>query len=213
MNSPDEPIPEPNPSEPAEPMRAPTARVPESVAEGVFSTGVIVMTGASEFVLDFIQNLGGPAKLASRVVVPHNIMPQFVQALRHNLQIYQKQFGTPAQPAQPPSTGNKRPTIQEVYDELKLPDEKLSGAYANGLMVGHTASEFKLDFLTNLPPHSAVSARVFLAAPQIPRMIDSLSKTCEQFQQRVRQQQQKREDNPGSEPKEPPEQPPGLIDQ
>jgi hypothetical protein len=44
-----------------------------------------------------------------------------------------------------------------------LPDEELSGSYANGVMIGHTPSEFKFDFLTNLFPTSAVSARVFLS--------------------------------------------------
>lgn len=166
-----------------------TARVPESVADGVFSTGVIVLTGMTEFVLDFIQNLGGPPKLVQRVIIPHAVMPQFIQAMRHNMEMYQRNFGTPAQPPRPPE-GGRRPTLQEIYDELKIADEKLVGAYANGLMVGHSASEFKLDFLTNLPPHSAVSARVYLSAPQIPRMIESLSKTLEQLQQRIQQQQQ-----------------------
>ena len=34
-----------------------SALVPETVSAGVFSTGAIVMTGSSEFVVDFIQNL------------------------------------------------------------------------------------------------------------------------------------------------------------
>ena len=79
----------------------------------------------------------------------------------------------------------------------------LSGVYANGVMIVHTASEFKLDFLTNLFPHSAVSARVFLSAPQVPRLIQSLGGTYQQFQQRVSQQQQKKKDDQGDEPPEP----------
>lgn len=206
MNPTDPPAPQRGPEERREQIRAQhlTARVPESVADGVFSTGVIVMTGASEFVLDFVQNLGGPPKLASRVVVPHNCLPQFIQALRRNMEIYQQHFGTPPQPPRPPEGSVRRPTIQEIYDELKLPDEKLCGAYANGLMVGHTASEFKLDFLTNLPPQSAVSARVYLSAPQIPRMIESLDKTFQQFQQRIQQQKQ-RATGEGRPPASPPE--------
>ena len=46
-----------------------SARVPESVGTGVLSTGVIVMTGANEFVVDFIQGLGQPAQqLLARLV-------------------------------------------------------------------------------------------------------------------------------------------------
>ena len=37
-----------------------SARVPENVSRGAFSTGAIVMTGGTEFIIDFIQNLGTP---------------------------------------------------------------------------------------------------------------------------------------------------------
>jgi hypothetical protein len=57
------------------------------------------------------------------------------------------------------------------------------------VMIGHTPAEFKFDFLTNLFPTSAVSARVFLSAPQVPRLLESLQGTFRQFQQRVQQQQ------------------------
>lgn len=166
-----------------------TARVPEAVGRGAFSTGVIVMTGATEFILDFVQHIGGPPGVVARVVMPHGTLPQFAEALRKNLEMYTQRFGPPAVlPKSPPPA--KPQTAQEIYDELKMPDQLLSGAYANGVMIGHTASEFKLDFLTNLFPHSAVSARVFLSSPQIPRLLESLDSTWVQFQQRVRMQQQ-----------------------
>jgi hypothetical protein len=178
-------------------MQHVTARVPDNVGRGAFSTGVIVMTGASEFILDFIQNIGGPPQVSARVVMPHGALPQFADALRKNLEMFTQRFGPPPTlPKNPPPA--KPQTAQEVYDELKLPDNLLSGAYANGVMIGHTASEFKLDFLTNLFPHSAVSCRVYLSSPQIPRLLDSLDSTFQQFQQRVKQQQQ------APPPKEPP---------
>jgi hypothetical protein len=160
----------------------------------VFSTGIILMTGATEFVLDFVQNLAPPAKIVARVVLPHAVLPQVIEALRKNLDMYQQKFGAP--PELPRNEPTKRPTVQELYDELKLPDEMLSGSYANGLMISHGAAEFKLDFLTNMYPHSAVSCRVYLAAPQVPRAVESLSATYQQFQQRVQQQRQPREDDP-----------------
>jgi hypothetical protein len=75
----------------------------------------------------------------------------------------------------------RRPTPQEIYDDLKIPDAVLSGAYANGVMIGHGASEFGLDFLTSFYPQSAVSSRVFMAAGQIPRLLESLHQAMRQL--------------------------------
>ena len=187
MNHPEQPN-KPNDGPQGEQVRIShvTARVPESVSRGAFSTGVIVMTGPNEFILDFVQNIGHPPQVAARVVMPHPVLPQFIQALRTNFDMFAQRFGTPPELPRgtPPA---KQPTAQEIYDELKLPDNLLSGAYSNGVMIGHTASEFKMDFLTNLFPHSAVSCRVYMSAPQIPRLIESLSGTFQQFQQRLKQ--------------------------
>jgi hypothetical protein len=152
------------------------ARVPDHVADGVFSTGVIVMTGPNEFIVDFLQTIGRPHRVARRVIIPHPVMPQFIEALHTNLDLYRNRFGDPpSPPAQPnPDPNARRPTPQDIYDDLKMPDDVLSGVYANGVMIGHGASEFGLDFLTSFFPQSAVSARVFLAAGQVPRLLDSL---------------------------------------
>lgn len=154
------------------------ARVPDHVSEGVFSTGVIVMTGPSEFVLDFLQTVGRPHRVAARVVLPHPVMPQFIDALKKNLELYQQRFGplptTAPAGATDPSASPRRPTPQEIYDDLKMNDMMLSGAYANGVMIGHGAAEFSLDFLTSFFPQSAVSARIYLAAGQMPRLLESM---------------------------------------
>ncbi|NIL96183.1 MAG: DUF3467 domain-containing protein [Planctomycetales bacterium] len=178
-----------------------SARVPEKVGSGVFSTGVILMTGATEFVLDFVQNLSPPARIVARVVLPHAVLPQVIEALRKNLDMYQQKFGPP--PELPRNESQKRPTVQELYDELKLPDEMLAGTYANGLMISHGASEFKLDFLTNMYPHPAVSTRVYLAAPQVPRVVESLNATYQQFQQRVQRQRPPQDEDPAADPSGP----------
>ncbi len=264
------------------------ARVPEHVADGAFSSGAIVVTGPTEFIIDFLQTVGRPHKVAARVVMPHAVMAQFVEALAKNLSLYRERFGDPPQPpgvagpatsigptgtprefsdpksaarqaanqlfpfgstdvlpgapipelptpltddppgikplsspsaASPspitnpvnpqnptqsgpgqsgqgqagpvtPPPAPRRPTPQEIYDDLKIPDSILSGAYANGVMIAHGASEFGLDFLTSFYPQSAVSARVFMAAGQIPRLLESL-------QQSLRQWQAQRGQNPG----------------
>lgn len=176
-NSPDRP--DPNDANPA--LRA---RVPDAVADGCFSTGAIVMTGPSEFIVDFLQTIGRPHRVATRVVIPHPVMPQFIEALRTNLELYRSRFGDPPSPPAQPQNQARRPSPQEIYDDLKLPDEVLSGVYANGVMIGHGASEFGLDFLTSFFPQSAVSARVFLAAGQVPRLLESLRGAVRQLEQR-----------------------------
>ena len=43
----------------------------------------------------------------------------------------------------------------------------LSGRYANAVLIRHSATEFCFDFITNFYPQSAVSARVYIAAPHL----------------------------------------------
>ncbi len=171
--------PDPNDANPA--LRA---RVPDRVADGCFSTGAIVMTGPSEFIVDFLQTIGRPHRVATRVVIPHPVMPQFIEALQTNLELYRNRFGDPPTPPVQNANQTRRPTPQEIYDDLKLPDDVLSGVYANGVMIGHGASEFGLDFLTSFFPQSAVSARVFVAAGQVPRLLESLRGAVRQLEQR-----------------------------
>lgn len=287
----------PDPNE----QHAVRARVPDHVARGVFSTGVIVMTAPTEFVIDFIQNLGRPHQVVARVVMPHPVLPQFVDALLKNIELYRGRYGnlpqpnlsgmmitsasgsvpTPnAPPPQPqprtpnppsqsfdselgmgtsehgpspaapngpsatpdssansaseegqgygpihvgpgqsvpsgmPSAGTgvgpgsgaasnsgpgflppeqvppqnlRRASAQEIYDDLKLRDEILSGSYANAVMIGHGPHEFSFDFITNFYPHSAVSCRVFLAAGQVARLAESLRGAWDQIRHRFQQ--------------------------
>ena len=134
MNSPDPPE-NPPAGQPPRPQHI-SARVPDAISPGVFSSGVLVMTGNTEFVLDFVQNLGQPAQVAARVVLPHATMPQFIEALKKNLELYANRFGTPPDMPRPQPPARK-PSIQEIYDDLKISDETLVGAYANGVMIGH----------------------------------------------------------------------------
>ena len=142
------------------------------------------MTGPSEFIVDFLQTIGRPHRVATRVVIPHPVMPQFIEALNTNLELYRNRFGDPPAPPVPNPNQARRPSPQEIYDDLKLPDDVLSGVYANGVMIGHGASEFGLDFLTSFFPQSAVSARVFVAAGQVPRLLESLRGAVRQLEQR-----------------------------
>jgi hypothetical protein len=84
------------------------------------------------------------------------------------------------------------PSIEEIYQQLKIPDEILSGVYANAVMVVHTPAEFCFDFITSFYPKSAVSCRVFLAAAQIPGFLNSLNHSYQQYQQKIANQQMHR---------------------
>lgn len=195
--------PDPNPPEnaPDKNNQALRARVPDHVADGCFSTGAIVMTGPSEFIVDFLQTIGRPHRVARRIVIPHAVMPQFIDALNKNLDLYRNRFGDPPKPNQPPQDPNqRRPSPQEIYDDLKMPDEVLSGTYANGVMIGHGANEFGLDFLTSFFPQSAVSSRVFLSAGQVPRLLDSLKGAVTQLQQRKDQPPQENRESHSYDP-------------
>lgn len=165
-----------------------TARVPEKVGRGVFSTGAIILQGPHEFVIDFVLILAQPHQLVARVILPLSIVPSLINALRENLNNYQSRFGAP--PALPtPPTPPTPPSIEDIYGQLKLPDELLSGVYANAVMIVHTPAEFCFDFITNLYPRSAVSCRVFLSAPQVPGLLNNLTRSFQQYQQKLAGQQ------------------------
>jgi hypothetical protein len=188
--------------------------VPEKVAKGVFSTGVIVIDGPYEFVLDFVMGLVQPRQVVARVVMHPAVVEQFVNAIRDNVSKYESRFG-PIPQLPKPTPPPKPPSIQEIYDDLKMGDDVHHGAYANAVMIGHGASEFTFDFITRFFPNAAVSTRVFLAAPQVPRMAESLSISLNRYKQRViaAQQQQQQQGwhglaGPGQTPPTPPAPPP-----
>lgn len=82
------------------------------------------------------------------------------------------------------SGGPTVPGIDEVYQDLKLDESVMTGRYANAVLIRHSATEFCLDFVANIYPRSSVSARVFLAAPQIPPLLHSLDHSCQQLKRR-----------------------------
>ena len=184
----DVPAGEPDPNQPEgmqhQQVQVPgvTARVPPSVGGGTFSTGAIVMTGQHTFVLDFLQQMGVPANLVSRVVLPHAVLPRFIEALQQNVQMYSEKFGPPPELPKPPAN-QRRPNVQEIYENLKLPDEELPGHFADGVVIRHSAAEFCLDFVTHFFPHAALSQRIFLSAPHVPPLLKALQANYEKFKQ------------------------------
>jgi hypothetical protein len=165
-----------------------------------------VIDGPFEFVLDFVMGLVQPRQVVARVVMSPIVVEQFIHAIRDNVSKYESRFGKIPdlpKPPQPP----KPPSIQEIYDELKMSDETLAGSYCNAVMMSHGVSEFTFDFITRFFPTAAVSSRVFLAAPQVPRLLESLSSSLTRYKQRMeahqRQQQNPPQDPPLSYPPTP----------
>ncbi|MGA2231742.1 MAG: DUF3467 domain-containing protein [Tepidisphaeraceae bacterium] len=165
------------------------ARVPERVARGGHATGVIVLDSPTEFVMDFLQGLTRPYQIVSRIIVHPLVMGQIAKAMQENLNNYNQAFGSPPPMPAPPQ---RRPTIQEIYENFKLPDELLSGVYANSVVIGHSRAEFYLDFITGFYPTAAVSSRIFLSSYQAPRILETLTMALQQHQKRYTggQQQQ-----------------------
>jgi hypothetical protein len=156
-----------------------TARVPERVSRAVFSTGQLVLDSPKEFVIDFLNNLTRPFQVVSRVVVAPATMAEFVSALHTNLEKYTSAFGPPPPIMLPPNP--PRPTLQEIYENFKLPDDQMSGAYANAVLIGHSQTEFFLDFIAGFVPTSVVSARVLIAASHAPRFLSMLTTSLQQY--------------------------------
>jgi hypothetical protein len=156
-----------------------TARVPGSVGHGVISTGAIVMNGPNVFVLDFLQQFGVPSHLVRRVVLPHAVVPRFIQALEQNLTNYEQKFGPPMKLPRPANPAH--PSIEEIYDNIKVNDEELPGHLADAVMIRHSAAEFCLDFVTQFYPNAAVSSRIFLSSPHIPPLLEAIKGNYQRF--------------------------------
>jgi hypothetical protein len=172
-----------------------TARVPDAVGRGVFSTGAIVMHGAHDFLIDFIQSLAAPRRVVARIILPPTVIPLFVGALEDNLGKYTRSFGDlPRMPAAPaagpggqPAPPPPPPPIMDVYEQLKLPDEMLGGTYANTVVISHSPAEFCFDFIGSFYPRSVVTCRVYMATPHVPELFDSLKRSLEQYRQKMNQ--------------------------
>ena|GEM_PF-461098 len=164
--------------------QAVSARVPEAVASGVFASAALVLNGPHEFIIDFLQSVSRPSLVAQRIVLPLSVVPSVVDAIRRNLDAYRQRFGSPPELPRPPRDAQP-PSVQEIYEQLKLPDDAMGGTYANTVMITHGPSEFCFDFIASFYPRAQVGARVYMAAPQVPRLLDTLSRSYQQYQEKI----------------------------
>lgn len=162
-----------------------SARVPEKVARGVFSTGQLVLDSPKEFCIDFLFGLARPYQVAARVIVAPQTMGELANALEQNLGLYQQNFGAaPSAPTPVTPPPPQRPTIQEIYEHFKVPDEVAGGVYANSCMISHSATEYCFDFIAGFYPTSTVNARVTMSAATAPKFLNTLKGAIAAWQTR-----------------------------
>ncbi len=84
------------------------------------------------------------------------------------------------QATQPPP-----PRIEDLYEQLKLPERILAGTYANMVLIRHMAEEFSFDFIANFFPRPVVVCRVFFPAGRIPLLLDAMSNSYHIFRKKA----------------------------
>jgi hypothetical protein len=88
----------------------------------------------------------------------------------------------PAMPQTPSAEGGPT-SIQDLYEQLKFPEELLGGVFANAVLIRHTSEEFCFDFIANLFPRPVVASRIFSAAGRIPSLLEAMTGSLTRYQQ------------------------------
>ncbi|MCH7987889.1 MAG: DUF3467 domain-containing protein [Planctomycetes bacterium] len=153
-----------------------------------------------------------PQQLAARIVLPPAVVGQLIAALKQNLANYEAKFGPVHDPRPQNEPAQESTSARDLYEQLKLPDDVLSGSYANAVMIGHSATDFCFDFITTFFPRSAVSSRVYLSSPNTKRLLGSLEHAFSQFQRKLAQQREQDPPPNPQPPSEPPSEPPSDPD-
>lgn len=193
-----------------------SARISDDVSVGVFSNGVMILSGQHESVLDFAMRMGETQRIVTRVILPNPVARQLGTVLQENMRLYESNFGTmPSMPklknaesvtgtaaapfsetssssegggggsqgdeglTEQPKVQPPIPSIDEIYDELKIPEAVATGRYANAVMVRHSGTEFCFDFIANFYPRSVVTSRVYMAVPHVPPVLSSILRSMQ----------------------------------
>ena len=92
------------------------------------------------------------------MVLTPPVMAGLVGRLHETLSSYIQNFGAP-QPLPKPPPNQPKPSIQDIYEQFKLPEEMYSGSYANSFLIAFGPAEFCFDFITGFFPTASVSTR------------------------------------------------------
>ncbi len=84
--------------------------------------------------------------------------------------------GIPSPSMESMKSPNAQPSIDDIYDDLKIPEAISIGRYANAVMVRHSGTEYCFDFIANFYPRSCVTSRVYMAIPHVPPVLASLQR-------------------------------------
>ncbi|MFH1173119.1 MAG: DUF3467 domain-containing protein [bacterium] len=71
---------------------------------------------------------------------------------------------------------------EEQKIQVNIPPAVQGGFYANMARVLHTPEEFVIDFVSIVPPHGTVGARVFMSPGHAKRLIDVLMANIKQYE-------------------------------
>jgi len=66
--------------------------------------------------------------------------------------------------------------------QIKMPEDKLGGVYANQMLISHTREEFVMDFVNLFPPEGVVNARVIVSPGHLKRMIRALTDNLQRYE-------------------------------
>ena len=118
-----------------------SARISDEVSVGVFSNGVMILSGMHESVLDFAMRMGETQRIVTRVILPNPVARQFGTVLQENMRHYETNFG--AMPGMPrlrnPEAGSSQtPSSSEIPEG---PRADTSPEQMGGIAGAHVTSE------------------------------------------------------------------------
>jgi hypothetical protein len=182
------------------------ARIPDSLAGGVFCTSSLIVESGDMFLIDFVNGSAPPVRLVARVVVTPVTMQQFLAALNQSCEKAKtaRRADRPGEPAGAASLGIGSETIgaglpaggkaggvqqrsvEDIYGELKFTDDMLCGAFANTVIIRHSADEVVFDFISNYFPRAVVTCRVAMATSRVERFRRSLEDAFRKYEEKHR---------------------------
>lgn len=70
----------------------------------------------------------------------------------------------------------------EMNIEVRFPEDKISGVYANNMVVSHTKEEFIMDFMFLAQPSGTVGARVITSPGHMKRILSAVKENIARYE-------------------------------
>ena len=162
------------------PPTPPPPRIDATTSSGAYATGLVLLHTRDEFMLDFIVGFVSPPRIVGRVITSPPSLKRILRALLENFGGYEKTFGAISLP--PENTRAKGDQLNDLYAKLHIPDELLGGTYSSAMSVMHTRDEFIMDFRTNFPPATKITARILVNPTHLRRIISIMGDNLSQYE-------------------------------